>query len=291
MSREIAEVEKGLISEAEAVIAQENDIEKVKVSLFRVAAALAKNVKRLDKIIRLSDRQQDMLQKLNEQAKNEQEMAHRKQKAMIANDFEEDNGFDIKIVYLAADILSGDAYSLHKTRTGGAFLYLIDAMGHGLLPSLTSFALASFVKQAILQVDDLEQMFSRLSYLFETMLSDGEQLSGSFFWFNPDFTEVSYAMAGMYPAYIKDGDNTVELRSNNAPAMSFMPNWTPQTVKLDEFKKLILYSDGLVEGSVLPQVDGEVMKLFDKSFIDEIGARALTVTLDDDLTVIHFAKA
>lgn len=283
-------MDKELASEIQSVLADENDVDKIKASLSKVFAAFSKTSKRLDKIVRLSDRQQDTLQRLNEQAKNEQEMAHRKQKAMIANDFEEDDGFDIQIVYLAADILSGDAYSLHKTKNGGAFLYLIDAMGHGLLPSLTSFALASFVKQAVLQVDDLEQMLSRLSYLFETMLSDGEQLSGAFFWFSHDFSELSYAMAGMYPAYLKDGDNTVELRSNNAPAMNFMPNWTPQKIALTEFKKLLLYSDGLVEGSVLPPTEGEAKSLLDMGVIDEIRIKAGEVTLDDDLTVISFAK-
>ena len=283
-------MEETLINEAQAAIEQEGDIEKVKSVLSKITKAYSKNTKRLDKIIHLSDRQQDTLQKLNEQAKNEQEMAHRKQKAMIANDFEDDENFDIKIVYLAADILSGDAYSLHKTRCGGAFVYLIDAMGHGLLPSLTSFALASFVKQAILQVDNLGQMLSRLSYLFETMLSDGEQLSGAFFWFSPDFKEVSYAMAGMYPAAILDGESVLQFRSNNPPAMNFMPNWNPQTIELGDFKKLLLYSDGLVEGGVYSSECDEISKLFDKDTIASVEEKAKNATLDDDLTVTHFAK-
>lgn len=283
-------MEETLINEAQIAIEQEGDIEKVKSVLSKITKAYAKNTKRLDKIIHLSDRQQDTLQKLNEQAKNEQEMAHRKQKAMIANDFEEDESFDIKIVYLAADILSGDAYSLHKTRCGGAFVYLIDAMGHGLLPSLTSFALASFVKQAILQVDNLGQMLSRLSFLFESMLSDGEQLSGAFFWFSPDFKEVSYAMAGMYPAAILDGANVIQFRSNNPPAMNFMPNWNPQTMELQEFKKLILYSDGLVEGGVYSSEPEQIAALMDKEVIASVEEKAKNMTLDDDLTVIHFAK-
>ena len=93
-------MEETLINEAQAAIEQEGDIEKVKSVLSKITKAYSKNTKRLDKIIHLSDRQQDTLQKLNEQAKNEQEMAHRKQKAMIANDFEDDENFDIKIVLI-----------------------------------------------------------------------------------------------------------------------------------------------------------------------------------------------
>lgn len=76
------------------------------------------------------------IQTLHQALIAEQRQARVKQVGMVTNDFENDSDFLVQTFYKASDILSGDAYSLHKTLEGGAFIYLIDGMGHGLCPLL-----------------------------------------------------------------------------------------------------------------------------------------------------------
>ncbi len=279
----------GLIAEIGALPEIEAN-EKLKNLLSKLAKAYEKAENRLDKITKLSDKQQERILKINELSKAEQELAHQKQKAMIANEFEDDPLFDISIVYLAADILSGDSYSLHRTKDGGAFIYLIDAMGHGLLPSMTSFALSSFVKQAVLQVSSLDEMLERLSYLFESMLADDEQLSFAFLWFSDDFKKLSYSMGGIYPVFLECNGAIVKLSSNNMPAMNFAAAVKAQTIQMDGFTKAVIYSDGLVEGKLLEMHGNDPEVMLQKSFVKEAHEKALGITLDDDLTILHFEK-
>lgn len=283
-------MEEKIIKQSQDAIDNETDLAKLKETFSKLLKAYTKTTNRLDKILAISDRQQDMLQKINEQTRAEQELAHGKQKAMITNDFIDNKTLDQKIIYLAADILSGDAYSIHRTKNGDIFIYLMDAMGHGLLPSLTSFALASFVKQAVLQVDSLDELLQMLSYPFETLLSENEQLSGAFFWISSDFTSLSYAMAGMYPVVLEDTNGVTLLKSNNIPAMSFMPNWHAKSVDLAGFKKLVLYSDGLSEGGLFEYSEESLSQLLDQQFLQRIEEKAKNSTLDDDLTLIYFSK-
>lgn len=283
-------MEEKLIEQAKEAIKNETDPEQLKLIFNKVLNSYSKTIKRLDKIVTISDRQQNMLQEINERSREEQGMAHSKQKAMIVNDCADDEDIELKIVYIAADILSGDAYSIHRTKNGDIFIYLMDAMGHGLLPSLTSFALASFVKQAVLQVDSLDELLTMLSFPFETLLSDGEQLSGGFFWINKDFSSLSYAMAGMYPVVYEDGSGQTLLKSNNIPAMNFMPNWSAKSYELNDFKRLVLYSDGLVEGDLFEFEEDQMHKLLDLNFIDLIESKARTKAPEDDLTIIYFSN-
>lgn len=259
-------------------------------SLSSLLGLYKKSQSRLEKITKLSDKQQDRILKINENSKAEQELGHQKQKVMITNELEDDNGFDISIVYMAADILSGDSYSIHKTKDGGVLIYLVDAMGHGLLPSLTSFAMSSFIKQAVLQVSSLEEMLQRLSYLFESMLAEDEQLSFGFFWFDGAFSELTYSMGGIYPAFLKDKNGVTKLSSNNMPAMNFAANVRAQKIKLSDFEKIVIYSDGLVEGALLQMHNNNPLVMLEKSFVSDVSERAAVSTLDDDLTIIHFQK-
>jgi serine phosphatase RsbU (regulator of sigma subunit) len=279
-----------LLNEIKQAIESETNNEVLKELLAKLTLEFDKNLKWLDKLARLSDMQQEKLRKLNEQSKNEQRLAYQKQVAMIVNDFARDERFDIQVVYVAADILSGDTYSIYKTKNGGALIYLIDVMGHGLPPSLTSFAVSSLIKQSAQSVDKLDDLLEILSYFFETMLVDEEQISGSFFWFDPAFKSLDYAMGGMHPAVLQDNGSVIMIGSNNPPAMNFMARWETKTIALDDFQKLAVYSDGLVEGDYFPKIKANIELLLNSADIDEVEEIAKKHSPEDDLTVILFAR-
>jgi serine phosphatase RsbU (regulator of sigma subunit) len=279
-----------LLSEVKQAVNSETDSQELKELLSKLVLEFDKNLKWLDKLARLSDKQQEKLRKLNEQSKNEQKLAYQKQVAMIVNDFARDERFDIQVVYVAADILSGDTYSIYKTKNGGALIYLIDVMGHGLPPSLTSFAVSSLIKQSAQSVDKLDDLLEILSYFFETMLVDEEQISGSFFWFDSAFKSLDYAMGGMHPAVLQDNGSVIMIGSNNPPAMNFMARWETKTIALDGFQKLAVYSDGLVEGDYFPKIKANIELLLNSSDIDEVEEIAKKHSPEDDLTVILFER-
>jgi serine phosphatase RsbU (regulator of sigma subunit) len=283
-------VDQVLLRETELCIENSNEIEELRSSLSKLKDAFIKKSKWLDKLALLSDHQQEKLRKQNQQALFEQTLASKKQKKLIINELDGDNRFDINIAYIPADILSGDTYSIHKTSDGGILVYLADIMGHGLLASLTTFPLSIYIKQRVGRLHSLESLMDKLSYLFETMLIDDEMMAGSFFWFNNNFTELSYAMGGMYPALLQDGEDTIELKSNNSPAMGFMPHWKIKNIKLNNFRKLAIYSDGLVEGDFMPIAKANHLISLQKETIDELNIKGQKSSPEDDLTVILFEK-
>lgn len=271
-------------------IESETDLNKVKGLLEKVLANYIKTYKRMEKIVAISDRHQHMLANINERIKKEQELAYIKQKNLITNDYLDDPSVELKIIYRSADILSGDTYSIHKTETGEVFIYMMDAMGHGLLPSLTSFAIQSFIKQALHYVDTLDELLTILEKPFQTLLSDDEQLSVAFFLIDSNFSTLSYAMAGIYPAVFEDNNGWRLLRANNTPATNFMPQLKASTIKIDDFKKIVIYSDGLVEGNIFAYDEKNMNKLLDPNVINNIKSSIANRALEDDLTLIYMAK-
>jgi len=231
----------------------------------------------------------EYLVKINEYNSIEQQKAHQKQKRMIVNDFEDDEVFDIKICYKASDILSGDSYSLYKIPDGGSLIYILDAMGHGLLPSLTSFSVAAAVKQYILTAKSFEDFSQKLLRTFQNMLSDSEQLSCAFIYLDKDLKSFQYFISGMYPAVLQDNDSFIELKSNNPPFMNFTQNINIDTIELKKFQKMLIYSDGLVENEVNIINCHDVSTLLNGYLLDKVINAIEHKDIDDDVTLVYFS--
>jgi CheY-like chemotaxis protein len=221
---------------------------------------------------------------------DEQHEARSKQIEMVVNDYAGDGDFLVQVLYKPSDILSGDLYSLHKTHEGGALIYLIDGMGHGLIPSFTAFGVASAVKQAVAEEESFTQLLERVSQTLRGTLGEEEQLSYSFFYLPPDFKQLEYAIGGMYPAQVMDSDRPLKLQANNPPFMSFMPTIAPAVQPLTHFNKLLTYTDGLVEDSQLALSQEDLSMLLEGDTFVWIADRLEEAEAEDDTTVLYFER-
>ncbi|MCV6608404.1 MAG: fused response regulator/phosphatase [Campylobacterales bacterium] len=232
-------------------------------------------------------RAQKELKEINQYTQDQQEKARNKQLNIIENHLDNDKEFDTKVIYQASDILSGDSYSIFKKDDGTIFLYMVDGQGHGILPSLTVFAIASSIKQAIPNSKDLKSLTEKILESTIGILEDGEQLAFTFVKISPDRKNLEYSIGGMYPFFIKDDNQIIEMETSNIPMMNFTNEIDIKTISLKNFQGSVLFSDGIIEeykskiSGFKPQdllKDNSLFKIADK-LISKL-------TLKDDITLI-----
>lgn len=219
----------------------------------------------------------------------EQEKAYQKQTKILQNDLESVQNLDIDIFYKPSDILSGDSYSIYTTSTGDIFVYIVDAMGHGIAPSLTAYSISAVIKNKIKSSNSFNELMEVILDNIQYILTDEEQLTCGLFWFKSDFSEVQYVVAGMYPPMILDGDNVVLTKANNIPFMNFAFDFNISTVKLTDFKSFLIFTDGLVEDSEDLGIDLDRL-LRDREYLQKSFEKLDFMNLEDDTTIIRISK-
>ncbi len=219
----------------------------------------------------------------------EQEKAYQKQTKILQNDLESIQNLDIDIFYKPSDILSGDSYSMYTTQTGDIFVYVVDAMGHGIAPSLTAYSISAVIKNKIKSSNSFNELMGVILDNIQYILTDEEQLTCGLFWFKSDFSEVQYVVAGMYPPMILDGDSVVLAKANNIPFMNFAFDFNISTVKLTDFKSFLIFTDGLVEDSEDLGIDLDRL-LRDREYLQKSFEKLDFMNLEDDTTIIRISK-
>jgi hypothetical protein len=219
----------------------------------------------------------------------EQEKAFQKQKTVIKNEFQNSPIFKTKVFYEPSDILSGDSYSILKAGNGDVLVYIIDAMGHGIAPSLTAYSLSAIVQQRIKNSSDFGDLMQTLLDNSQYILTDEEQLTCGFFWFSNDLKTVDYVVAGMYAPLILDGDEVISAKANNIPFMNFAFDFTISRIDLNNFKRFMIFTDGLVEDTQDLNVELDRM-LKDNEYQDEVMSRLDEMELEDDTTIVILEK-
>jgi SNF2 family DNA or RNA helicase len=95
-------------------------------------------------------------------------------------------------------------------------------------------------------------------------------------------------MAGMYPAILQDFNRTIELKSNNPPIMNFSQRIFIDEIELKYFKKLLIYSDGLVENENEIINYTEIKTLLNPFILERTMDTIRQKELDDDITILYF---
>jgi len=232
----------------------------------------------------------DHLAEENKYFIQEQTKAAQKQQAMLVNELKNDDKVDVIIHFKPYDFLSGDSYSLHKAPDGGYLFYVLDAMGHGIVPSFTCLSVLSFVKKALDEKLSFQELANAFGKSLEYILSDLEQLSASFFYLEKDFKYIEYFSAGMYPTLVLDGDEIKSLKANNIPFMDFFISIKIDRIDLKDFKKLLVYSDGITE-DVKYFVDKDDMDtMLDEDILANYFEVIKDKKMDDDVTAVMIKK-
>ena len=231
------------------------------------------------------------LREVNLYTQEQQEKARKKQLNIIVNDLENDKELKTDIIYEPSDILSGDSYSIFKKDDGSIFIYMIDGQGHGILPSLTVFATACAIKQALPYCDSLDGISNRVLESIVGVLDDGEQLAFTFIKISPDRRTIEYSIGGMYPFFIKDSDKIIELETNNIPIMNFTKEIKTKSISLNNFQSAVIFTDGIVE-EYNSKITGfhpeDILK--DSSILHVVKKLIKKLSLKDDMTLLFLEK-
>ena len=209
---------------------------------------------------------------------------------MLVNELENDDKIDVTVYFKPYDFLSGDSYSLHKLPDGGYLIYVLDAMGHGIVPSLTCVSVLSFVKKGIEERLSFQELANAFGKSLEYILSDLEQLSATFIHIDKDFQYVEYFSAGMYPVIIQNGEDFIDLKANNIPFMNFFFNIKVDKVDTSDFQKLIVYSDGITEDTNYVVEREDMHTMLDKDILANYFDVIADKKMDDDVTAVLIEK-
>lgn len=263
-----------------------------------------KELKRRDKIFKQTDRQQRQLAELNDkilQQKDElsklhnynleqQHIAKEKLESIIVNDYDSTK-CKVDIIYKPADVLSGDFYSLLHLKDGSLLVYLLDGQGHGFSSALTIFSVSSTIAGLVTAIENFDELIDKLFPKVKHFLGEIEQLSFLLLNISADYKEFSYTSGGLYPFLVKTEEEILRIKSNNLPFMNFSPTPKITTQAMNEWKSLILYTDGLVEEI------GEELSEFNPVDIlksDRLFQRAYETLMqnsyEDDITVLKISK-
>ena len=231
------------------------------------------------------------LRKINQYHVLEQTKARRKQENIVVNELKNDPSWSIETLYKAADILSGDSYSIHKKADGSVVVYLIDGMGHGILPSLTTFAVAAHIRQFIGHTESLHELGVRLLEALREILDDEEQLSYSIFHIASDGKRMDYSIGGMYPAILQDSEKMIPLKANSLPILNFSQAIVISHVEIENFNQLLVYSDGLIEEeeSICDACSPEKM-VRDRAVYKKVVDAVMEKKTEDDVTILSLRR-
>lgn len=219
------------------------------------------------------------------QTKAPEYLAKEKIEAGIINDLNPDA---YVVFHKAADVLSGDFYSVYKLKNGAFLIFVIDAQGHGISPALTVFAVSSMLGKVVYDVNSLEELIERVSPLLRTFLAEEEQLSYTMALLHQDGKTLHYASGGMYPFLVKRDSKVERFKANNPPFMNFSQPPKVNMLEIDRWQGMLFYSDGIVEHNntelmeFAPHLLLDDTRLLAKAF-DKLEAH----TLEDDVTILY----
>jgi len=232
--------------------------------------------------------------------KAEQENALQKELNLIENDLYlkkidlEDEQWILNVCFEPLEILSGDSYSIKKIKKDRFLLVIIDGMGKGLSPSITSALSIAYINDYLRKLNkkhfDLKTLISSYKEFISPKLLEDEMVAISFLYYKFDKQSIEYGLFGMPAIHIEKNRKISKIKSNNPPLCKYMDSLKTNFFSIKKVDKIAVFSDGLSEAITK---DGKLYadKLpsdlkesrFLKSFLARF--RDSCPTLDDDLNV------
>lgn len=207
----------------------------------------------------------------------------------------------IDISYKPHSSLSGDSYSLRKTKDGRLVGFVVDAMGKGTSAALTSMGATRFLNYFFDELEDegtfsFELWIKKFVKFMKKNILDDETLSIAFMEFDLVHSKLHYALFGMPAFLVVTLENELKvIKSNNAPLMIYTDDVHINTLDSALFSKMLCYTDGLSESFTKENVlYGSLMR---EDFVNSPGIEDFNERVrqnigkgDDDLTYIYVKK-
>jgi len=239
---------------------------------------------------------------------HQEELARRKEQHIVCNTMSDlfiplvdGGGWAVDMAHRPKDIMSGDSFSIRRGEDGSLFVFLADAMGHGLSASVTSMLTTSFFNHSIegcactpLSFAELVQYTVR--YAGRNLLED-EVFSCIILQLDPMAQTVRIASCGMPPLLLVRDGMPERVRGNNPPLTAFTEQVRIQELSLQGVTDLLLATDGL--GDAPMKGGGTYCDRLTDDLVGSGTARGLFELFqgfcdpnddDDDVTLIRLMK-
>ncbi len=244
-------------------------------------------------------------------SKEELEKAFNKELFLIKNDlyyqqYELNRNGDISflrvdISYQPYDVLSGDTYSLRKTKDGRLVGFIADAMGKGISAAMSGMAITRFLNYFFDDFEEegtfnFERWIAKMVRFIQRNLHDEEIMCIMLLEIDIKHALVHYASCGMPSFLIHTQDDAIlSIKSNNPPLGSYTDSVDIKSLISTPIKKMLCYTDGLSESFTAENVP------YGFSMADDF-RRAISVAHfrnsvknilgkgDDDLTYVYIEE-
>lgn len=197
----------------------------------------------------------EQLERQHKQLEDELKLARTLQRSLLTKgipSFENEQGedllnFDAK--HIASSQLSGDFYSVLRTPSGNAAIFLADVMGHGAQAAMVTAMLYAAVNEISHLADDPSRFMVEINSMLHTWLSEKGHLifaTGSFCYIDFSQRHATFCQNGSNHVLLHD-DRQNEIPIN--PALGLIPSDSFETKELayqagDEF---LFFTDGITE--------------------------------------------
>jgi len=207
----------------------------------------------------------------------------------------------VDIAYQPYDILSGDSYSLRKTKDGRLVGFVADAMGKGISAAMSGMAVTRFLNYFFDEMEEegtfvFDVWITKILRYLKRNLQDEEIMCIALIEFDIQKALFSYASCGM-PAFLicTQSNQLMNIKSNNPPIFSWTEKLITHALASDKMKKMLCYSDGLSESYT---EDGKPYSfILAEDFMNATSSKDFKDIVkmrlgkgDDDLTYVYVEK-
>ncbi|MDP4644908.1 MAG: SpoIIE family protein phosphatase [Opitutales bacterium] len=167
-------------------------------------------------------------------------------------------GLELATKYIPSFHLSGDFFSIIKTKDGGAAILVADVMGHGVRAAMVT----AMIQIAVQQLQDYAcqpaEFMTRLNEMMRSTLQPiGETIFATavYSYIDLDKKQLTYAQAGArHGIYVPSASNEAVVfeSSSISPALGLIPDvqFAESTQSLEAGDEIILYTDGIIEAAM-----------------------------------------
>lgn len=202
--------------------------------------------------------------------------------------------------YEPAYEVGGDLFDVIPLSGGRIFLFLADAMGHGVEAALVASTVKATLDAHLAQTGNLANLMARLNEEVGALFED-RFVTAAACVIDPHERLLRYAMAGHPPILVSGLSGVTPLRTTGLPlGMELRGDYQVKEFGLDPSSGILLYSDGITEAS-----NGRGEQFGTAALIEHYAATAQaapeatvwalrqaldvfrgTTPLDDDLTIL-----
>jgi phosphoserine phosphatase RsbU/P len=195
---------------------------------------------------------------------NDLESAANLQRSLQPKQKENINGVEFNSIFLPSVKISGDTYNYFALDEDNVGFYILDVAGHGIKPSLLSFALSIYISPVVrrdsplfefnsdtndCEVVNPKDVISKLNKKFLTRGQNMDYFTISYGIINKKKRELRICNAA-HPVAVKcNGDKAVrKVGVRNFPVGVFEDvEFREEVIEIGDNDKLLMYSDGLIE--------------------------------------------